>query len=71
MGRQGKVTDEMRGRILEDVRRGISYRQIAPRYRVTETTIRRIVHARDVAPGWAFWSAVIECASPTEGGPNS
>lgn len=49
MGRQGKVTDEMRRLVLADVKRGISYRQIGPRYGVTETTIRRIVHAQDVA----------------------
>jgi len=49
VGRQGKVTDEMRRLVLQDVQRGISYCQIAPHYGVTETTIRRIVHGQDVA----------------------
>lgn len=49
MGPRGKVTDEMRRRVLEDVNRGISYRQITPRYGVTEATIRPIVHPQDMA----------------------
>jgi IS30 family transposase len=49
MGVGGKVTDEMRAAVLADVALGVSYRQIAPRYGITDTTVRRIVKALDVA----------------------
>jgi len=49
MGNKGKVTDEMSAGVLRDVGLGISYRQIAPRYGISEMTVRRIVKALDVA----------------------
>lgn len=46
---KGKVTEQMRASVLADVAAGVSYRQIASRYGITDTTVRRIVQALDVA----------------------
>ena len=66
MSSKGKVTDEMRADVLRDVGLGVSYRQIAPRYGVSEMTVRRIVHALDVAVATPERKRRAGCLGPAE-----